>query len=242
MIAIANRFRYLLRHNFLFKQTPKVSFMHPNASRLFASNPINTSQDKGDLAAQWISRPGQKDLSHESHPLEIYCGNLPFEATDQDIKDFFKECGNPEILKTSLDRFGNKKPFVFIKFSSENEVNKALKLNGALFFGRTLRINKADDASKIEESRRKIINGRNASNIAEIVIKNLPTEASSDEIKAIFKNIGDIIRFKLVTHKNCAYVEFSSKEALYEALQFNDYLFKGKNISVNIAPARKFTP
>jgi RNA recognition motif-containing protein len=76
----------------------------------------------------------------------IYVGNLPFEASEQDVQDLFAQYG--EVAKVSLvnDReTGSPRGFGFVEMSPEQASTAIDALDGADYGGRNLRVNEARD-------------------------------------------------------------------------------------------------
>lgn len=77
-------------------------------------------------------------------PYTSHLGNLPFDATNGDIEDFFAGCdvASIRIVEDKLDR--KPKGFGYVEFSTLEGLKKALELNGTQFQGRGIRISVAD--------------------------------------------------------------------------------------------------
>ena len=76
----------------------------------------------------------------------VYIGNIPFQASENDIGDFFSQCGNVVGVRLVYDReTGRPRGFGFCEFDTESSMNNAIQqLNGADFNGRQLRVNAAN--------------------------------------------------------------------------------------------------
>jgi RNA recognition motif-containing protein len=76
----------------------------------------------------------------------IYVGNLPFSATEQDIKALFERHGKVESVKLINDReTGKPRGFAFVDMP-QNEAMAAIQtLNGFQMGGRPLRVNEAQE-------------------------------------------------------------------------------------------------
>lgn len=76
---------------------------------------------------------------------KIFVGNIPFSATEQDIKNLFSEYGEIESLKIITDRLtGQSRGFGFIEMETEDDAQKAISaLNGKPFMGKTLTVAEA---------------------------------------------------------------------------------------------------
>lgn len=76
--------------------------------------------------------------------MKLYVGNLPYNISDDQLRDVFARFGNPDSAKVITDRdSGQSKGFGFVEFSDGEEAKKALSLNGTDFGGRTLTVNEA---------------------------------------------------------------------------------------------------
>ncbi|RLA63835.1 MAG: RNA-binding protein [Epsilonproteobacteria bacterium] len=76
---------------------------------------------------------------------KLYVGNLPFSATEDQLKDMFGEVGTVESAKLITDRdTGRSKGFGFVEMSSDDEAQGAIeKFDGQDCDGRAMRVNEA---------------------------------------------------------------------------------------------------
>lgn len=72
----------------------------------------------------------------------VYMSNLSFNATEQDLMEFFKQHKFEAIRARLLyDNEGNSKGFGFVELSSEDEASQAIKnLSGESILGRKVQI------------------------------------------------------------------------------------------------------
>jgi RNA recognition motif-containing protein len=82
--------------------------------------------------------------------MDIYVGSLPYDVTEDDLKQAFQVFGNVESVNIVKDKFtGKSKGFGFVRISSPEEAQAAIDgLNGKEFRGRTLSVNKARPKSE----------------------------------------------------------------------------------------------
>jgi RNA recognition motif-containing protein len=74
----------------------------------------------------------------------IYVGNLPFSATEDQIRDAFAKHGNVLSVKLISDReTGRPRGFGFVEMEDAEADAAVADLNGKDFGGRTLRVNEA---------------------------------------------------------------------------------------------------
>jgi len=76
----------------------------------------------------------------------LYCGNLPYSATAEDVKDIFSEGGRTVVdIHIVLDRdTGRPRGFAFVEMSTDEEAAQAIEeLDGKMFQGRALGVKEA---------------------------------------------------------------------------------------------------
>ena len=77
---------------------------------------------------------------------KIYVGNLPFSATDQDLRTLFSQYGNVVSVALPTDReTGRPRGFGFVEMAQADAARAIESLNGQQMGGRALRINEAQD-------------------------------------------------------------------------------------------------
>ena len=76
--------------------------------------------------------------------MEIFVGNLPFEITEEQIKDKFAECGEVSNVRMLTDkRTGRFRGIAFVSFVNDDDARNALdNFNGVDLGGRPMRIEK----------------------------------------------------------------------------------------------------
>jgi nucleolin len=165
----------------------------------------------------------RQELSQEK--LEVFIGNLPFNADEDTIREFFKDCG--EMLAV---RVPPGKGFAFIEFADKEGQQKAVSMNGCDFDGRALRINNAN--SKKDNTQ--------AGNEYTVLINNLRFEVSEESLRERFSECGEIESLRVPKFEDSgrcrgfAFVTFKTTEARDKALTFNETEFEGRTIGVSI--------
>lgn len=78
--------------------------------------------------------------------MDIYVGNLPYSATEQDIIGLFAAYGPVDRVKIITDRdSGQSKGFAFVTLGDQSQLNAAVEaLNGYDYNGRPLRVNPSE--------------------------------------------------------------------------------------------------
>ena len=77
--------------------------------------------------------------------MNIYVGNLPFQATEADLRSLFADYGTVNSAAVITDRdTGRSRGFGFIELADETRAEEAIdKLNGQDWDGRQLTVNEA---------------------------------------------------------------------------------------------------
>jgi len=77
--------------------------------------------------------------------MKLYVGGLPYQCTEDDIKDYFSPAGSVVSVAIITDKMsGRSRGFGFVEMETEDEGNKAVEMfNGTDFQGRKLTVNEA---------------------------------------------------------------------------------------------------
>ena len=77
---------------------------------------------------------------------KIYVGNLPFSASEADIRTLFSQHGEVQSVSLPTDReTGRPRGFGFVEMSQADAAKAIQSLNGYNMGGRPLRVNEAQD-------------------------------------------------------------------------------------------------
>ncbi len=77
---------------------------------------------------------------------KIYVGNLPFSASEADVRTLFSQHGTVESVSLPTDReTGRPRGFGFVEMSQADAARAIQSLNGHDMCGRQLRVNEAQD-------------------------------------------------------------------------------------------------
>lgn len=77
--------------------------------------------------------------------MNIYVANIPWKASEEDLRGLFAEYGEVDSAKIILDKFTQRsRGFGFIEMKDDNAARTAIdNLNGADFMGKNLVVNEA---------------------------------------------------------------------------------------------------
>jgi len=95
--------------------------------------------------ASWLTVGGRKPQDRGEDTMDIYVGNLPYQASEQDLRQLFEPYGDVAAVRVVTDKFsGQSKGFAFVEMPNRPEALQAIeKLNGTDLQGRSLRVNES---------------------------------------------------------------------------------------------------
>src|SRR5262249_3385092 len=102
--------------------------------------------------------PFADESFHEvTMPVRLFVGNLPYDATEEEIRTHFSTAGNVLNVFIPLDReTGRKRGFAFVEFQGSTEAQEAIRLfNSQPFKGRPWAVKEA----RARESRPAVAGG-----------------------------------------------------------------------------------
>lgn len=77
---------------------------------------------------------------------KVYIGNLSYSVSEDEIKEFFGDCGDITDLVLIKDReTGRSKGFGFVTFDSQQAAESAVKKSGSQLSSRAIKVNLAQD-------------------------------------------------------------------------------------------------
>jgi RNA recognition motif-containing protein len=98
-------------------------------------------------------RPVHGELHYtfeERDSMKIYVGNLPYSATEEDLRSAFAAYGEVSEVNLITDRFsGDSKGFAFVEMTDNASADAAIKgLNETNLGGRNIKVNQAKPRPK----------------------------------------------------------------------------------------------
>ena len=78
-------------------------------------------------------------------PVRLFIGNLPYQATEEDLRLHFAQIGEPTQIVRPLDReTGRARGFAFVEYADRDTAEAAIRqFDGQLFMGRPLAVSEA---------------------------------------------------------------------------------------------------
>uniref|UniRef100_A0A8C5H2L0 RRM domain-containing protein n=1 Tax=Gouania willdenowi TaxID=441366 RepID=A0A8C5H2L0_GOUWI len=107
----------------------------------------------GAVAAAAIAAAANRDPAVDRSLRSVFVGNIPYEATEEQLKDIFSEVGLVVSFRLVYDReTGKPKGYGFCEYQDQETALSAMRnLNGREFSGRALRVDNAASEKNKEE-------------------------------------------------------------------------------------------
>eukprot|EP00494_Astrolonche_serrata_P034171 UN34440 len=212
--------------------------MTETAQNFLKNESSDDSSDDEQNTNQPTNEKIQKDNDDNSNletSTQVYVSGIPYEATENDLKKFFKVCGKVEkVVYPKLDNKSRPKGYAFIHFSSEAQAAEAIEINGAQLMGRKLLIKYSSKGRLTKKP----------ADCKIIFISNLNFKTSEEDVERFFSDCGDIIEVRLPSNKKgykhgIGYVEFTNTESVDKAIKKDGETLGERPITVNWALPNK---
>ncbi|NXI43591.1 NUCL protein, partial [Galbula dea] len=169
---------------------------------------------KKEMANKSAPEAKKKKTDGPTSAFSLFVGNLvptkDYEELKTGIREFFEK-KNIEVLDV---RIGGAKRFGYVDFSTAEDLDKALQLNGKKLMGSEVKLEKAKSKETIKENQKE----RNARTL---FVKNLPYRLTEDELREVFENAQEIriVINKEGNSKGMAYIQFKTETDANKALE-----------------------
>ncbi|NXI92537.1 NUCL protein, partial [Psophia crepitans] len=169
---------------------------------------------KKEMANKSAPEAKKKKTDGPTSAFSLFVGNLvptkEYEELKVGIKEFFGK-KNMEVLDV---RIGASKRFGYVDFSSAEDLDKALQLNGKKLMGLEIKLEKAKSKETMKENKKE----RDARTL---FVKNLPYRLTEDEMREVFENALEIriVMNKEGNSKGVAYIEFKTEADANKAME-----------------------
>uniref|UniRef100_UPI0037E78578 nucleolin n=1 Tax=Semicossyphus pulcher TaxID=241346 RepID=UPI0037E78578 len=173
--------------------------------------------------------PPAKKAKAEGEGFCLFVGNLNSNKDFDEIKESLRKFFSKNNLEVVDVRLGGSKKFGYVDFASEEDMQKALELNGKKIMGQEVKLDRARSKDSSQE-------GKKERDARTLFVKNLPFSATVEDLKEVFEDAVDV---RLPPGQNgsnrgIAYIEFKSEaeaEKMLEEAQGADV--QGRSIMVD---------
>lgn len=201
----------------------------------------NNSSDESGSNSDAESRKSEERGNRNAKPAqdgatyEIYFGDVSFNAGEDDIRDFFRGCGNITQIKLLTRDDGKSRGRGFIKFADDKAMRNALKLNGTDFMGRRVVVEQPANKSQARPN-----SGEGNQESSSVIVRNLPFNFSESDLNGMFESFGSIKSFRIIKNesgqsKGFGFVDFDSAADAKAALSKSGTDINGRSITVDFS-------
>ncbi|NXW43145.1 NUCL protein, partial [Nyctiprogne leucopyga] len=169
---------------------------------------------KKEMANKSAPEAKKKKTDGPTSAFSLFMGNLAFTKEFEELKTGIREFFGKKNIEALDVRIGASKRFGYVDFSSAEDLDKALQLNGKKLMGLEIKLEKAKSKETMKENKKE----RDARTL---FVKNLPYRLTEDEMREVFENALEIriVMNKDGNSKGMAYVEFKTEAEANKALE-----------------------
>lgn len=97
-------------------------------------------------AAAMNEMQNQPSAENATNQPKLYVGNIDYAATEAELADYFARFGRIEFVNIPINRYnGRARGFGFVTFTSVQDAERAMVLDGSEFKGRQIQVNFAKE-------------------------------------------------------------------------------------------------
>jgi nucleolin len=179
--------------------------------------------------------------AQETVTYEAIVMNLPFRATEDEIKGVFKDCGAIERVNILRGHDGRAKGIAFVRFSSEQNLQTAIAKNGTELDGRALKVEKATPREQRTGGGQQ--RKDNDTEATSVFVGNLSYTTTSDQLRSLFEGCGAIKEIRIATDhegraRGFAHIDFEENEAVQKAVQKSGTEIDGRTLRVDFSSGK----
>ncbi|XP_057223157.1 nucleolin [Malurus melanocephalus] len=169
---------------------------------------------KKEMASKSAPEAKKKKTDGPASAFSVFVGNLVCTKEYDELKTGLREFFGKKNIEVLDVRIGASKRFGYVDFSSAEDLDKALQMNGKKLMGLEIKLEKAKSKETMKENKKE----RDARTL---FLKNLPYRSTEDEIREVFENAVEvrIVMNKDGNSKGMAYVEFKTEAEANKALE-----------------------
>ncbi|CAO3652839.1 unnamed protein product [Cunninghamella echinulata] len=213
-----------------------------------SSSSDNDEEEEEEEEEKPKAKKTKVEVSNEEPPrfggegVSIWVGQLDFNATEEQIKEFFEQAGTVASVRLAKDRNSpsRNRGFCYVDFETKEGIEAAKKLNGEEFLGRALRI---DDATAAKPRQK---DERYSPKSETCFVANLQLDLDEDALREAFESYGTIVDVRLPINrdtnkiKGIGYIQFESVEQAEKAVnEMNGVRINGRPVRTDFGTSGK---
>ncbi|XP_021914789.1 probable RNA-binding protein 19 isoform X2 [Zootermopsis nevadensis] len=211
---------------------PSDTFKMPSSKPSKENKTLESSEEGGNSSKENVSAEtgnSSGDSSDEDEPPEpdttLFIKNLNFSTNQEDIREHFKKCGPVHEVSVAMKK-DPKNPgqllslgYGFIQFKKRAGTEKALKtLQQSVLNEHAIELKRSNRTMKTEVHTTRIRTKIGKQTGTKILIRNIPFQATRNEVMDLFKTFGELKALRLPkkmvgtgSHRGFAFVDYYTK-------------------------------
>ncbi|KAI0852484.1 RNA-binding domain-containing protein [Daldinia vernicosa] len=216
----------------------------------YFSQTSRVAQDEGDRAAveeaiESAGRTGSTANDPEDLSNKIFIRNLPYEATDDLIKEAFNKYGEIIDFRLGRDPSGASKGYGFITFSTAEAATRAIEeADNSFWQGRRLFVQ-----PRTSPTTARPVSKAPEEPTTSLYIGNIPYETSDADLNNIFRDLDDVVNVRVAVDRNTgwprgfAHADFKTLESAQKAFdKLQGFQLGERTLRVDFASTRTEKP
>ncbi|XP_061831991.1 nucleolin isoform X1 [Nerophis lumbriciformis] len=158
--------------------------------------------------------PPAKKAKSDGEGFCLYIGNLNPDKDFDEIKLALRKFFSKNSIEIADVRLGGSRKFGYVDLESEEEVQKAMELNGKKFMGQEIKLDRA-------RSKDNAASGKKEREARTLFVKNLPFSVTVEELREVFEDAVDvrIPPGQNGSNRGIAYLEFKTEAEADKTLE-----------------------
>ncbi|KAI8979402.1 hypothetical protein BDF20DRAFT_803135, partial [Mycotypha africana] len=172
---------------------------------------------KADTSDDDNENPAKAAKTEEK--FTVWCGGLNWEATVEQIKEHFAQCGEIVDVRLRMDNAtGKNKGFCHVDFATKEGQEAALALSNTEFLGRTIRLDSADGNNRQRTKKDENYGPRTNKVFCANLNRDFDEESHRNSLNEHFGKFGKIVDIRIPydresgAMKGIAYIEFENPD------------------------------
>ena len=202
------------------------------------------SEEQTNGNQQQFNNKGNKNFEQN---FEVIITSLSFDASEEDIRNHFSKCPNLKFVKMMMGQDGRFRGKAFLKFSTEDGMNEALKLNESFLLNRKINVEltenmKGGNQQNNRFDQRQPNNNFNQQNnegeeSTSVMVRNLSWTVDEVKLQNVFSGCGPIRSSRVCKDetgksRGFGFVDFTSLDASKKAITKTNEKIDGRAITV----------
>lgn len=182
------------------------------------------------------NKTNKEESEDEEEPepdTTLFVKNINFSTTDEQLKTYFDKCGPLHYVSIAMKK-DPKNPgaklsmgYGFVRYKRKADADRALKvLQMTVLDGKTLELKRSERTLTTDVKSAKKTSTVKAQTATKILIRNVPFQATAEEITELFKAFGELKAVRLPKklvgvekHRGFAFVEYYTKSEAKKAFK-----------------------